>query len=185
MKTKYKVMLMLILLSLCALFYVAQSYKLWGYEQVQNNSDLLSSGCFSVGYQTGQTTTINNDDFLSDEQALEKVKISFNVTNSCSKATSYDITLNALNNSSDNSLKYFLDNKNAERPSEYPYLKDSSLNTNFEELSDLTVYTSYYLLQNETLQSGNKTTYDLYLWSDSELTSDYVANLSVINIKMN
>lgn len=106
MKLKYKITLVLIGILLAILTTVGSSYALWTVTKTQSGTNTVTTGCFSLTFidtENSNSTSINlNNSYpISDESGLATTPYKFTLTNNCSIAARYELSLST---SSDNTL---------------------------------------------------------------------------------
>ncbi len=96
MRLRYKIGLIIVVLSIAICFMTYQSYALWIKDMVANQDNVVEVGCFSVEYKEVQDTQINlqNTYPVSDSKGLSGTPYTFTITNTCTIADSYIVTLN-------------------------------------------------------------------------------------------
>ena len=175
MKTKYKILLVLLSLSLIASLYIAQSYALWSYTAPQTSTNSVNSGCFNITYTDTGSSSLNllHSFPISDTDALRiESPYTFTITNSCSINTEYTVTLNVINTSTLDAanIKYALVPNNDSNPTAGKFLSSAPINSdtnNYDAKS--TIKTSYKLASGVLAQNGTAK-FKLYLWIKEEAT---------------
>lgn len=167
MKKKYQVSLIVITLMLVCTIFVATSYALWSITVVQNDSNIVTTGCFDATLNQDNPITLNNTYPITEAAGLATTPYTFTIKNTCSIAASYEISLESLADST-------LGNE---------YLRvslDKQMSNLYSELNEVTNYyntslTSRFLTKGK-LGAGETATYDLRLWLDYNATLETTAN---------
>ena len=84
MRLRYKIGLVLIVLTLAVCLMTYQSYALWIYNKVAEQENIVEVGCFSVSYTEENPITMTNTYPVSDQKGLSGTPYTFTITNTCS-----------------------------------------------------------------------------------------------------
>lgn len=177
------------------------SYALWNETFIQNNPNLVATGCFEISFtdknENGESTSINlNNTYpISDNNGLNLKPYTFTITNTCSVPAKYKIALSSLNNSTLNEdfISFSFNNteltqKNAIRLSQgqVTNLDNDTLNV-INNNNNPNEVLNTYLLEEDSLDVGQEKTFDLRLWmnnlaSNSQMNQNFYAVVSVSSV---
>ena len=188
LKIKYKISLIVIMMFIIASVTIGISYALWQITEYQTNSNEITSGCLKIKYEE-LTNSINltNSYPMSAAEAANLTPYRFKITNDCSLATNYHVTLNTVNTPN-------MIDENLIRASVLPYELFSPKNVlsnyqiNLETAGlEVTNLKQSYLMENGYLNPKETVTYDAYLWIDESATNDvsgqqFEASIDVIAV---
>ncbi len=202
MRLRYKISLVLIVITLAICLMTFQSYALW-IVSLHGTENVINVGCFQIEFQevdeNGVTTTnssinLQNTYPVPDEKGLETTPYSFKITNKCSVNSHYHVTLNVPNSNTleDQYIKYAFYEGTNEKPQTGSILSEQNKNEDQNELTDdnlkfpkANLKTSY-LFASGILKENDEVTYHLILWMDENADSEqmkktFQASLNVIN----
>ena len=181
MRLKYKVGLILVVLSLAICFMTYQSYALWVKDMVAEQDNIVDVGCFTIEFVDNNSISLSNSYPVNDQKGLSGIPYTFTITNTCSIDDNYIITLNTINtnNYPAGSVVIGYDNKGAEILENYNafnmknkikfalsegsavptagtnlgvYATEENLNKDLTELSDIANLEESIILANGTLK---------------------------------
>ena len=180
MRLKYKLGLAIVVVMMAICLITYQSYALWiAKESGQEN--IVEVGCFEVEFQElNAPIKLSNTYPVSDAKGLSGTPYSFKITNKCSIASRYSITLNTLlqntitvGNETLNlkeKIKFALHEKSKTKPVSGENLGTYSQNPNNinKDLSNLTIENldESIILATDILNENKSAEFDLYLWFD-------------------
>ena len=177
MSKKYKIALFSISVLLIASVFMGTSYSLWQDSNVQEGTNEIKVGCFSVTFmnlasyngQVAGDINLDNTYPISDESGSNLTPYMFSVKNECSVASDYTINLETLNTSNFNN--------------DFLRLKFNDVNnvTNNNSVLYNTLDEGTIILTDESrvakklvtghLESNDEKTYSLRLWVDKSATT--------------
>lgn len=167
MNKKYRISLIIITLMLVCTIFVATSYALWSITAVQNDTNIVATGCFNATLTNNNPIALSNSYPITEAAGLETTPYTFTITNTCSIAASYEVTLESL----------------AATTLGEEYLRvslDKQMSSLYSGLENATTYfdssKSAKQLTNGKLGAGESATFDLRLWLDYEATQATTAN---------
>lgn len=150
----------------CTIF-VATSYALWSVTVVQNDTNIVATGCFNATLTNDNPIALSNAYPITEASGLETTPYTFTITNTCSIAASYEVSLESL----------------ATTTLGEEYLRvslDKQLSSLYSDLENATTYFDSSLsarqLTKGKLGAGESVTFDLRLWLDYDATQDTTAN---------
>lgn len=167
MNKKYRISLIIITLMLVCTIFVATSYALWSVTEVQNDTNIVATGCFNATLTNDNPIALSNTYPITEASGLETTPYTFTITNTCSIAASYEISLESLaaTNLGGEYLRVSL---------------DKQMSSLYSGLENATTYfdssKSAKQLNKGKLGAGESVTYDLRLWLDYDATQDTTAN---------
>ncbi len=97
MRLRYKIGLIIVVLSLAICLMTYQSYALWVKDMVANQDNVVEVGCFSIKFEDQDSISLKNTYPVSDDKGLQGTPYTFTVTNTCTVDSEFKITLNTLN----------------------------------------------------------------------------------------
>lgn len=167
MNKKYQVSLIVITLMLVCTIFVATSYAIWSITVVQNDTNIVATGCFDATLTNDNPIALGNAYPIQESKGLEQTPYTFTITNTCTIAASYEISLESL----------------AETTLGNEYLRvslDKQMSTLYSSMKDVTKYydnskTAKFLTKGK-LGVGESISYDLRLWIDYDATLNNSAN---------
>ena len=199
MKLKYKFLLLLIAISLVGCLYVSQSYAFWMVTNEQKATNQITSGCFNINFTDTSTNSINlNNTYpVPDSLGLQETPYKFTITNACTIAANYTITLNSLstNGIDDTKIKYALYKKvDNGKPSSGTLLSNATVNSTTSGLGVANLKKSYSIgsgslaagsRSGSSITNGGSDVYDLYIWIDNNagnevMNQTFSASVNVI-----
>ncbi len=175
MKTKHKILLVLLSLSLIASLYVVQSYALWSYTAPQTTTNSVSSGCFNIQYSetSGSNLSLTKSYPISDADAIKKETnpYTFTITNKCTINTAYTVTLNVMkgSNLSTSFIKYALVSGTTTPTGKF--LSKAPTNTDTTNYENSANILNSYKVATGVLANNGAHTFKLYLWIDESATT--------------
>ncbi len=81
---------------LLLLLIVGISYAFWQATKVQEDSNIISSGCFGVELEGNEAINISSAYPLKTEEGMQNTPYTFTITNTCSGSASYIVNLESL-----------------------------------------------------------------------------------------
>ncbi len=200
MRLGYRVSLAVISIAMVAVLFVSSSYALWKVTSVQENENIIKSGCFVVDLQSeGESIRLDNTYPMEDEKGLKQQPYVFTIKNNCTLDAQYTIYLSELvdDASKNNTLNIDLINysfmeqggavatakKLSALTSEQSKLTNSASSLSFEgkkidatyELATGTLKGKKVNVQSGTEvteKEGESKTYELRLWIDENATNE-------------
>ena len=178
MKRGYKLCLYVIITLLIITSSLATSYSLWVTTEHQTGTNVITAGCFNVTFndlgldENGPGTSINlsNTYPIADETGMALAPYTVSIENICDIAADYKLLISDVNdNTLDTSyINYYLTKTGAiygplGLSSLTPYTLDSSIKSEIETASNVTLKNSY-VLATGVLNPGEDETYELRLW---------------------
>lgn len=167
MNKKYRISLIVITLMLVCTIFVATSYALWSVTVVQNDTNIVATGCFNASLTNDNPIALANAYPITESAGLETTPYTFTIKNTCSIAASYEISLESL----------------AATTLGEEYLRvslDKQISSLYSSLENATTYfdssKSAKQLVKGKLGAGETVTYNLRLWLDYDATQDTTAN---------
>ena len=167
MQKKISIVSLLISILLIITIFIGTTYSLWTTSVNQESTNTIDVGCFRIefsdeGIVGAGNISIDNAYPMQDDVGKSLVSYKFNISNTCSTASSYNVILETINTStmdetrldvylSDNSVKHYANNVS-------------------EGLSDDAV--SGMNLTRGYLGAGESITYSLRVWIDYDVTVD-------------
>ena len=177
MKKKYKIALLSISILLIASVFIGTSYSLWQDSNVQEGTNEIKVGCFSVtfmnlasynGHVAGDINLVNTYP-ISDSRGNELVPYTFSIKNECSVATDYTINLETLNTTNYNNdyLRVKFDNESE---------GTNNASTIYTSIEEGTVILTNEAVEARVLGRGHleendEKIYSLRLWVDKSATT--------------
>ena len=160
--SKKKLILILTICVMTLLLVVGISYALWQTTKVQEDTNIIASGCFDVSLEGKNPINLANTFPITDNEGKTTTPYTFTVKNKCSVATNYDISLESLVNSTLDSSKIKV-----------------MINDNMKLLNNFTETEKYFenskdsrVLATGTLKAEETVTYNLRLWIDESVTNE-------------
>jgi len=185
---KYKITLIMIMMFIIVSVIVGISYALWQIIEYQTNSNIVESGCLKIKFEElSNSINLNNSYPISAIEASRLTPYKFKITNDCSLATNYYVTLNTINGAN-------MIDEDLVRVSVLPYelfsskfvLSDYEINidTYGLEISNLK---QSYIMDKGYLNPKETVTYDAYIWIDESATNaiaghQFEASIDVIAV---
>lgn len=181
MKIGYRISLLVIGILLAISTTIGSSYALWTITETQEDSNVITSGCFTLSYTDifdNKSTSINltNTYPLTDEKGLTLSPYTVVLKNTCNIAATYELTLttDANNTLNDEFLKTNLVNvttntsfnTNTLNTLEKITLDENLIDTITNEKAITTKDT--YLLANGVLNPEEEVKFELRLWLSSD-----------------
>ena len=170
MKNKNKLLVILSLIVLC--LFVGLSYALWLVNKAQNNTNIVSSGCFEISTDLGTENELDpimleNTFPMIDAKGMKLDPFTFTLTNTCTVYANYQINLETLNTTtlSKDYLKAVLNTRTPQVLSAYDSVEKT-----------LTDATSSNKLLTGGLKPGKSKTFNLRLWMDENTTQEQGEN---------
>lgn len=101
MRLRYKIGLVVVVVSLAVCLMTYQSYALWVKDMVAEQDNVVEVGCFSIEFvDNSSKINLQNTYPVSDEKGLKGTPYTFTITNTCTIDDSYIVTLNTLQSAS-------------------------------------------------------------------------------------
>ena len=163
MQKKYQVSLISITLMLVCSILVATSYAYWSVTEVQEDTNILTSGCFDATLEGKNAITLDNAYPMTNEEGKSTTVYSFTIKNTCSIDSSYVVNLEALKGSNLGG-EYIKVAFNGGTPVLYSSLE--SVQTVVTDSVDSKKLVTGNLI------AGGSITYTLQLWMDESATTD-------------
>ena len=97
--SKKKLILILTICVMTLLLVVGISYALWQTTKVQEDTNIIAGGCFDVSLEGNDPINLANAYPIKDDVGKATTPFTFTIKNKCSNETSYNVSLESLNNS--------------------------------------------------------------------------------------
>ncbi len=158
------------------LFIGGASYALWQMTLIQEEENIVKTGCFNIEFQEQNSIHLESSYPLLDEEGKTLTPYTFTITNTCDTLVKYQINLEVLNKTTFGSLEYIKTMFQEENP---------LLLTEREEVSKtLDNARKAYLLETGVLSKLGSKTFSLRMWLDENtLATEDVMN-RVFNSKV-
>lgn len=184
MRLKYRIPLALIAILMVMTLFIASSYALWKVTIVQETTNMIESGCFSLSFEdVNDSIHLDNTYPMSNESGMKTIPYTFTIKNTCTVDAKYTLYLNTLETNGakldDGLIKYSL------VKSDGALAVANTLDTAKTNLDkshftfDKTILKSYELdlgtlkgKTTDTSDDGESQTYSLRLWIDESATND-------------
>ena len=167
MKMKYKILLLILGISLALSIALGSSYAMWMSTISQSGQNVVSTDCLNITLAGQNDISLANAFPITDSEAQDLEPYTFTITNKCNLLTDYVVNIETLNKSTLdlNFIKYSLDNNiNVLGSIEN---NDSSTFINSNVLSSKSIATG-------SLKPRASKTYNLKFWIDESATSSDV-----------
>lgn len=157
-KEKKKVIIISSMSIVALLLIVGISYAFWQTTKIQEDTNIVASGCFGVELEGNNPISLSNSYPIPSEAGMETTPYTFTITNTCEGEATYNVNLEALANTTfqNDSIRVALDDSN-------------------KLYSEYSVTEKYYETSKEartlisgTLESKGSVTYNLRIWIDEE-----------------
>ena len=167
MQKKISIVSLLISILLIITIFIGTSYSLWTTSVQQESTNTVDVGCFRIEFSDEGIVGAGNISIdkaypIQDDVGKTLVPYKFNISNTCSTASSYNVILETLNTSTmdESKLKVYLNDNSIKH-----YVNNVS-----EELSDDAK--NGMNLTRGYLSAGESITYSLRAWIDYDVTVD-------------
>jgi len=178
MRLKYKLGLAIVVVAIGICLMTYQSYALW-VVNLEGQENVVSSGCFKIEFeQINAPIMMNNTYPMSDSKGLSGIPYKFKITNKCSIASKYYVTLNTLttNQQEDYNLKekikFAIHKETEAKPTAGINLGEyaSDISHINEDRTSIVVENmdESIILAADILNQGEEETYSIYLWYDEK-----------------
>ena len=135
---------------------VGISYAFWQLTKLQEDTNIISSGCFGVSLEGNEAINLTSAYPLKTEEGMKSTPYTFTITNTCSGSANYIVNLESLANTTfaSSSIRVALDN------TDKLYSEYEESNKYFEDSIEARTLIS------GTLQDNESVTYNLRIWID-------------------
>ncbi len=211
MRLRYKIGIFFVVLSMGLCLMTYQSYALWVKEIAATHENTIDVGCFSIDFKDTDSINLTNTYPISDARGLEQTPYTFTITNTCSIASSYVVTLNTLTSNQieahededtqysypeynmKEKVKFAIHEQNEPKPEAGTLLSTYAtehLNENTEDIDIQDLEESIILatgkLNGKDGETQDSKTYNLYLWfgenaGNEIMNQKFQAKVVVIN----
>ena len=154
--SKKKTMLICSITIVAVILIVGISYAFWQATKVQEDSNIISSGCFGVELEGNEAINISSAYPLKTEEGMQNTPYTFTITNTCSGSASYIVNLESLSTTTfqNTSIRVALNETNR------LYSEYSESNKYYSDSKESRKLISGTLANNESV------TYNLRMWID-------------------
>ncbi len=140
---------------------VGISYAFWQLTKLQEDTNIISSGCFGVSLEGNEAINLTSAYPLKTEEGMKSTPYTFTITNTCSGSANYIVNLESLANTTfqNSSIRVALDN------TDKLYSEYTESNKYFDDSVEARTLVS------GTLEDNGSVTYDLRMWIDENAPS--------------
>ena len=140
---------------------VGISYAFWQLTKLQEDTNIISSGCFGVSLEGNEAINLTSAYPLKTEEGMKSTPYTFTITNTCSGSANYIVNLESLANTTfaSSSIRVALDN------TDKLYSEYEESNKYFEDSIEARTLIS------GTLEDNGSVTYNLRMWIDENAPS--------------
>jgi len=178
MRLKYKLGLAIVVVAIGICLMTYQSYALW-VVNLEGQENVVSSGCFKIEFeQINAPIMMNNTYPMSDSKGLSGIPYKFKITNKCSIASKYYVTLNTLTTNQQEEynlkekIKFAIHKETEVKPTAGINLGEyaSDISHINEDRTSIVVENmdESIILATDILNQGEEETYSIYLWYDEK-----------------
>ncbi len=194
MRLRYKIVMALIVVSIGLCLMVYQSYALW-VVRLSGQENIVNVGCFSIEFtENSDSIALTNSYPVSDASGMGGTAYSFTITNKCTVASNYQVTLNTLttNTMGDDKVKYAIYEAADAKPSSGQLVSSAPINTDTLNLNVANLKQSYIIASgslsaaSEEGGTGGSATYNVYVWIDQNAGNEventrFEGSINVLN----
>ena len=160
-KKKKKIILISSITIATLILIVGISYAFWQTTKLQNDTNIIASGCFGVELEGNEAINISSAYPLNIEEGMKGTPYTFTITNTCSGSANYIVNLESLSTTTfeSSSIRVALDDTNklySEYEESNKYYSDSK--------------EARTLISGE-LESSESITYNLRMWIDENASN--------------
>ena len=139
---------------------IGTSYALWRLTYLQDDNNLVKSGCFKINYSDKNSINLSEAYPIEDKVGQKLIPYEFTLTNICDSMASYNINLEVLNDTSVDYAKFIkvqFEDKSPQLLNVYEVVTPTLSNA-----------VKSYTLSNGVLEFNQSLTFYLRLWIDED-----------------
>ena len=163
---KKKTIMGVSLFILALVIIIGVSYAFWKLTRVQEDENIITSGCFKIEFTDTQGINLQEAYPISDAKGLELTPYSFTIQNICNNTSSYQINLETI--SQPEGTKVLPEQYIRVDLEESSSLINTTLTSEIETTTTIDNAVKAYKLYEDTLEANQSKTYNLRAWMDKD-----------------